>query len=159
MLLTKNCLICGIQFSKPITCSKKVWLLGRKYCSVPCTNKSFVGKPNSSKTKFKNGNKPWSKGKECLQLKGENHGRWKGGKKRYKGYIFLYHPNHPHADSSGYVREHRLVMEKKLGRVLEPKEVVHHKNEIKDDNRLENLMLFQDNRSHLLHHHQKKVNS
>lgn len=63
---------------------------------------------------------------------------------RYKdprGYIMVKRPSHPNSRSNGYIREHRLIMSEYLGRPLLPNEDVHHKNGIKDDNRLENLEL------------------
>lgn len=57
------------------------------------------------------------------------------------GYMLIQCPNHPRARSDGYVAEHLLVMEKYLGRPVTSDETVHHKNGIRDDNRLENLEL------------------
>lgn len=59
-----------------------------------------------------------------------------------KGYILVYMPRHPWAQKSGYVAEHRIVMEQKLGRFLLPLETVHHKNGVKDDNRPDNLEVW-----------------
>jgi hypothetical protein len=42
------------------------------------------------------------------------------------------------------IAEHRLVMEEYLGRYLDPEEIPHHIDEIKDHNDIENLELCLD---------------
>ena len=86
--------------------------------------------------------------------KGEKAIRWNGGRiKNTNGYIWIWKPEHPFAFfNHRYMTEHRLVMEKSLGRYLRPTEVVHHINGIKDDNRIENLVLFENFSKHTSHH-------
>jgi hypothetical protein len=65
---------------------------------------------------------------------------WRGGRVKDKdGYIYVYCPDHPAANAHGYIFEHRLVAEEMLGRLLDDNEVVHHKNDVRNDNRPENL--------------------
>lgn len=97
------------------------------------------------------------KGKSChglcaschASVRGPSNHRWKGG--RYydcKGYVRVtMHPDdffYPMAHPRPYVLEHRLVMAKYLGRCLQTWEIVHHKNGVRDDNRIENLQLIQE---------------
>ncbi len=112
-------------------------------------NKEKKGYVNSGS--FKKGHIPFSKlHPECMP-KGENHYNWKGKIVNYQGYILILKPEHPFCECKGYVREHRLVMEKMLGRYLKPEEVVHHINGIVYDNRIENLMLFKKGEHSKLH--------
>lgn len=81
---------------------------------------------------------------ECSTLWAVKHGHgktWKGGRHQCGKYIFVMKKDHPHANKFGYVAEHRLVMEQKLGRFLTRTEQVHHLNGITTDNRNENLKL------------------
>lgn len=97
----------------------------KKFCSIPCRMKFNVGMYGS---------------------------RWRGGRiKNRQGYINILVPSHPSAKKSGYMFEHRYLMEKHLGRLLDSNEVVHHINGIKDDNRIENLIVL-TNKIHGIHH-------
>jgi len=88
---------------------------------------------------------------------GSKHPNWKGGKYKSHGYVYITKKKHPFADKAGKVFEHRTVMEKLLGRYLSPEEVIHHINDIKDDNRIENLKLFPNNKIHMQYHYDNRI--
>ena len=73
----------------------------------------------------------------------ERNSNYKGGKTTQDGYIYvLLYPDdffYPMVDRRHYVLEHRYIMAKHIGRCLQKWEIVHHKNGIRDDNRIENL--------------------
>lgn len=81
---------------------------------------------------------------------GERNPNWGGGIVVDKqGYVLVSQKDHPMATAGGYVRQHRLVMERILGRVLTAEEVVHHRDGDVSNNDPMNLQLFDRNGTHL----------
>lgn len=161
--VNKNCLNCDKEFS----ITKYLDGNGKgKYCSKVCKDKAHE---NSKLLKCNHCGKEYLRevshinesgnnfcSKTCANsffFSGEKHWKWNGGKKLLThGYIGLLAKDDERADRQGYYSEHRLVMEKHIGRKLKPEEVVHHINEIRTDNRIENLMLFANQKEHGKHH-------
>ncbi len=147
------------------------WNKGKKIDKIKYPNWGigFKGKKHSEKTRIKIslGNKGKNvsqetktkmsnKRKEYIKFHpqmGKNNPNWKGGRKICpKGYVYIHLPTHKFCDCKGYIPEHRLVIEKHLGRYLKPNEIPHHINNIKSDNRIENFMLFKNRGYHRLFH-------
>lgn len=154
----------GIQTRTPAEANKLVDKTGK--------NNHMYGKHLSDETKRKkseamkamiaNRGQHWSKGRKIseeerkmrsISMSGAGNPRWLGGTRaKTDGYIEIYQPNHPYKNKGrNTVYEHRLVMEEHLGRYLLPHEIVHHINENKYDNRLENLLLL-SNAEHMKLH-------
>lgn len=122
--MKKKCPTCGNYFYKKSTDSKKYWKR-KKYCSIKCSG-----------TLIKKGQAPWNKGKSGEI--GEKSPSYRGGRNiSVAGYVRVLIPG-----TGSYQLEHRKVMEQYLGRKLETREHVHHKNGIKTDNRLKNLEIM-----------------
>jgi hypothetical protein len=129
--IEKKCIECGKKFMGDIRPHNK-------RCSRECLYKSKSYRKLRSKIAKK------------LNYNGNRNPNWKGGKYLSSyGYVYIYSPKHPFKNNIGYVFKHRLVMEKFLGRYLKKKEVVHHKNGNKSDNRLKNLQLFKNHGKHI----------
>ena len=99
----------------------------------------FCGLSCARKAHWKSGRVPPTMRKENIGKPLSEHKR--ANLRTISGYILEYAPTHPKAQK-GYVQQHRLVMEKIMGRHLTQWEVVHHRNAVKDDNRPENLELL-----------------
>jgi predicted DNA-binding protein YlxM (UPF0122 family) len=113
--------------------------------------KSKIGKTHKSKPLSEKHKKIIS---EARCLKGIGH-----KKTNKNGYVSIYFPDHPKSRSDGYIMEHDLIMECFIGRWLKEDEVVHHKNHITNDNRIENLQLLtkkEHARLHAIERHKKR---
>lgn len=115
-----------------------------KYCSRECHHKSMEGVYKLNAGSVKKGDK------------GSKSIAWKGGRNiTSDGYVQIYKPEHPNCDVNNYMLEHRLIVEKYISRYLKLEEIVHHINEITQDNRLANLYIFPGTGKHMRYHNSK----
>ncbi|MCK4423660.1 MAG: hypothetical protein KAV18_06275 [Candidatus Omnitrophica bacterium] len=144
MLVKLKCIVCNkVFYVNPYR--KNI----AKCCSYKCLGiNNWKGKHHSEETKRK----------MRESHKGEKNPLWKGGKtKTSDGYVMIKKHDHPFSDNKNYVKRSRLVVEKHINRFLKPEEIVHHINGIVDDDRLENLKLFENHSEHMKFHYPKGV--
>ena len=161
--MKKTCKVCGKEFNiyldkihKGNYCSQECYLKGRwgeshivEVACVQCGATFQKYKSNKKKFCCKECQYKW----RSETFRGVNHPTYKGrikyGSKQQ--YWAIYSPLHPFADGKGYVMEHRLVMEKHIKRFLTSDEVVHHENQDKLANRIENLRLMSKSEHDTMH--------
>lgn len=158
-MIENSCLNCGKNFKVRLWAAKS----GKgKYCSTKCY---FIKKKNPIKRFcIRCGSEFYKKQSDILlgrgifcskSCKGKNSGpqshNWKGGVNYCNGYLKVY------VGLGRYREQHRVIMEKLLGRKLHTDEIVHHRNGKKDDNRIENLEIM-SRAEHTKHHRAERKN-
>lgn len=151
---TIPCEVCG----KPVYRNKTQAEQGKRYCSIECSDigkkkepvikqcvtcgKTLILKPSQAHI-----NSCSMDCRDAARTKRPLDRMHNGKRARLDkgGYVMVYEPDHPNKSFHGWQYEHRLVVEKAIGRYLGSNEHVHHVNGITDDNRLENLQVMDAN--------------
>uniref|UniRef100_A0A6H2A0B5 Putative homing endonuclease n=1 Tax=viral metagenome TaxID=1070528 RepID=A0A6H2A0B5_9ZZZZ len=122
------------------------------FCQCDCGNKTRIAYMDNKKL-------GWVKGQPIRFINGHNgRGIRTGGKLITKrGYVRVPLLGHPRTDAQGYVKEHILIAEKALGKLLPEKAVIHHIDGNPSNNIPSNLVICQDNGYHLLLHRRQRA--
>lgn len=166
-MIETSCVQCGKIFKSFPSAS-------RKLCSKQCTllyqvgeNSSrwlgafreyFCGSCGKNFTKKIDGHKYKFCSSSCFSKNriGSQGSNWQGGVRKCGKYIQIYAPSHPN-NNHGTILLHRLKAEQYLGRLLSKKEVIHHIDGDKRNNKISNLYLFSTTNEHTAYHAKKNT--
>lgn len=120
--MTRTCCVCGAVVTRDRFRSP----LERTTCNLPapCRNR-LIARTRAAES--------WE------WMRGPNSRFWTGGTMRSQGYVYVLQPGHHRANKQGYTKRADLVLEATLGRLLQPDEIAHHKNDVRDDDSPDNL--------------------
>lgn len=131
---SRKCYLIDHHIAPRAVKAKKVFICkycGKEFEDWKCKNRKLCSK--SCKDKWISEN-----------IRGKNHKLWKGGYTATNGYRYI-------QKNGKWETEHRLVMEKMLGRKLNELEVVHHIDGDRLNNNADNLLVMGD-REHRIYH-------
>lgn len=139
---------------KCVWCGKKVYRrmsLIKRSKFIACSKSCSLKHIHTGRKPWNVGKKlhynVWNKGKSNPKIAMEKHHNWKGGRTHTaQGYILL------REKTRVSKLEHRVIMERHIGRKLNTEEVVHHIDGNRGNNDITNLMLFPSNSEHIKHH-------
>jgi len=134
---------CGLHLARWLRHGDPLWEPKRRpeFCTIegcdkPCSARGWC---EMHWTRWRRYGDPNMKRRRCLRLLASH------------GYVKIYAPGHPEADVWGYAYEHRMKWHDLRG-PIPPGGIIHHRNEIKSDNRIRNLRLFASNAEHRRYH-------
>ncbi len=129
------------------------------YCHCGCGEKTKLARCDYEE-------RGWIKGEPLRFLHGHQvrirtagrSEKWTGKEyDNHDGYMLVYAPLHPNASTKGCIKRSRFVVEKAMGKYLPKGSEVHHVNEIKNDDRPQNLVACQDRAYHFFLHRQQRA--
>lgn len=158
----RTCLMCGAVFVRRGQGQPK-------YCSLACTGahrrrtaKNAGQKCSRCSVEFYATTKRVYCGDACRieamrarrYVTGESHPLYKGSGILGNGYAWVLDPSGARTNAGKPCRRytHIVIMERALGRRINPGEVVHHLNGVKHDNRPENLLVLTSSEHRQVHH-------
>jgi hypothetical protein len=83
-------------------------------------------------------------------------GWWRGGVSSRYGYVYVWQPSHPRAGNDGYVMRAITNWEEANGMPFPENKSPHHDNEVKDDDRPENIIPLTRS-EHMILHYQRRA--